>query len=1572
MRTQVAARNTAHIKTIQFGVLSPEAVRGMAVCEITEAKARDKQHKPIVGGLLDPSMGTVDHHMRCATCGGDTQTCPGHFGFIELARPVFHAGFFPMVMRILRCVCFACSRLLVDDSDPHFVSAQTLVGVSRFKAVAACAKTKCVSARGCGSSQPKFSKTSDMKIVMEVTDGSMGAERKRTLTAEQVHTIFRNISNEDCILMGLDPHTARPDWLILTVIPVPPPAVRPSVTISGYAPSEDDLTRKLVDIIQANRLVKSVNGVAAHMIAEHLDLLQYHVASFFNNQISGLPEAQLRGGKPLKTLRQRLIGKEGRLRGNLMGKRTDFSARSVITPDPNIGVAELGVPMTIAKNLTFPEHVTPFNFEKLQDRVRNGPDNHPGAKFIIRSDGTVHDLRFVSRDADKHLELGYIVERHLEDGDTVLFNRQPSLHKMSMMGHHIKVLPFSSFRLNLSVTTPYNADFDGDEMNIFVPQSQVARAEVEQIMMVPRQMISPQGNKPVMGLVQDSLLACFLFTSRSVFIEKDVMMNLIMWITDFDGCIPAPAIMKPKELWTGKQLFSLILPKINLETKSSTHQDGDDLISEDDTKVLIENGDLVCGILDKKTLGASGGGVVHIMWLEKGPEATQRFLSQGQQLVNYWLLQRGFTIGISDAIANAKTMTFVRKTINKAKEQVKNIVMTAQQGELESQPGRTTMETFEQRVNRVLNQARDNAGTFAQTHLASDNNVKATVEAGSKGSFINISQMMACVGQQNVDGKRIPFGFYKRTLPHFTKEDYGPESRGFVENSYLQGLTPQEFFFHAMGGREGLIDTAVKTSETGYTQRKFIKVMEDVMVRYDGTVRNGSNQVIQFSYGEDGLDGCFVEMQAMPTLRMSDAELRSKYYEPLYKYTDSATRMLLDEEFQQITRDRDFLRKVHEIKDKNEDRYALPVNVQRLARNARVLFHIEDAATDLSPQTIIGSLKALETRLGHRAQLFFILVRSTFSSAQCLCEYNLSVPAFAWVMGELENNYNKSLVAAGEMVGCIAAQSVGERVTQMTLNTFHYAGVSAKNVTLGVPRLKELISVSKQIKTPTLTVYLKPGIREDADKVKAVQASLEHATLHTVAVQTEILYDPDPLTTVVEEDLDFVQCYNELPDEVIDPQQLSRWVLRIELDRFTMIDKNLSMFDVVSAIRSAYKSSVQVFGNDDNAPKLILRIRSVRESDQSVDDDNELLVRLEYHLLHHLTLKGIPKLEKVYMRKSTLACFTEDGKQDVQEWILETTGIALLAVMSNENVDATRTITNDLVEAIEVLGIEAARTVLLEELRKVIAFDGSYVNYRHIALLCDVMTVRGSLMPINRHGVNSMNVGPLAKCSFEQTVEVLTDAATYSSVDHLRGVSGNIIAGQLAPMGTGIFDLVLDTEMLKDAVEPERDELFTEPVDYISVAQATPFEQTTPRGQWGASPVSGAFSPTAGSPFSPTMHVASFSPLYTSPVSPARVGYSPTSPSYGSTSPAYSPASPAYSPTAASPAMGYSPTSPSYSPTSPSYSPASPSYSPTSPSYSPTSRYSPTSPSYSPTSPRYQPTPRTMSPAYSPTMSDKQ
>jgi DNA-directed RNA polymerase II subunit RPB1 len=996
-------------------------------------------------------------------------------------------------------------------------------------------------------------------------------------------------------------------------------------------------------------------------------------------------------------------------------------------------------------------------------------------------------------------------------------------------------------------------------------------------------------------------------------------------------------------------------------------------------------------------------------------------------------------------VPDPETVIRIQEAVDTKKKEVEEISKQAYNEQLEPAPGMNVRQTFESKVMNALNQARDQAGAATENSLKDLNNAITMARAGSKGSTINIAQMTAIVGQQAVEGKRIPFGFKYRTLPHFAKDDYSAPSRGFVENSYLRGLTPTEFFFHAMAGREGLIDTAVKTAETGYIQRRLVKALEEVTVKYDTTVRDSRGNIVQFIYGEDGLDGQHIENQKVDIITMSDKAFndrfavdimsgdvsfwRGKLLQAREIQGDTELQEMFDEELEALRESRDFLRKMGKG---TEDSMQLPLNIGRIIDQAQKNFKIRRGdKTDLDPRHALTSVKQLLDRLvvvrgedaiSQEAQsnatfLIKAQLRSRLAYKRLILEHGLNRLAFDNIIGGVESRFIAAQANPGEMVGVLAAQSIGEPATQMTLNTFHFTGVSAKNVTLGVPRLKEILNVSQNIRTPSMTVYQLPENTGDKESAKLLRSRVQHTNLRSVAETCELWYDPVIEDTIIPEDADMVESYFIIPEDGDqDLSAHSKWLLRITLSRPKLLDKGLNIQDVASKIKSTYGKDLSIIFSDINADEQIIRVRLVQNYGKDEDDerkeDDEILRRFLNEMLDHLTFHGVPGVSRAFIDQKSRAIIADDNslfmtRSDPRcnEYVLETSGSSFAKVLTIEGVDTTRTYTNRFTEVFEVLGIEATRAAILRELTQVLSFDGSYVNARHLGILCDVMTARGYVMAVTRHGINKSDTGALMRCSFEQTVEILLEAAAAGELDDCRGVSENLILGQVAPVGTGTMEILLDQAMLNSVVSDNANlglggAIGVKGAQQLLDGSSTPYDSGSPlqdNGYLGSPDYGASFSPIAASGsetpggfseyqpgfggaggFSPygARSPGGYSPASpfggTSPSSPVfspSAGYSPTSPQFGATSPGFGPTSPSFSP--ASPA--FTPTSPAYSPTSPGYqaSPTSPSYSPTSPNYSPTSPAygSPTSPSYSPTSPAFSPTSPTSptSPVYSPT-----
>lgn len=946
------------IAQINFGLLSPENIRKMSVTKIVTPDTYDEDGYPIEAGLMDPRLGVIDPGLRCRSCGSKGGDCQGHFGHINLARPVIHVGFADTIHKILRSTCSSCGKVLLTDSEREFYMGKLDARIQNEESITDIIKEiytlarrddcphchqeaeirknaefmiqsseeileemgegmdadskkniedliqklveleeKRVSAGKIDDVEPNGEITSIKEVTEELIKAvkdikgkneevtkelqefvePIYQEAKRAqqrtiqedikidkpvslvegnykLTPSEVREWLEKIPEEEYYLVGINPKIAKPEWMVLTVLPVPPVTVRPSITLETGERSEDDLTHKLVDILRINqRLKENMEAGAPQLIVEDLwELLQYHVTTYFDNEASGVPPARHRSGRPLKTLAQRLKGKEGRFRSNLSGKRVNFSARTVISPDPNISINEVGVPEMIATEVTVPVYVTDWNIEQMKKHIENGSKNHPGANYVIRPDERKIRVYDETKESIlEKLEPGYVVERHLMDGDVVLFNRQPSLHRMSMMAHEVKVLPHKTFRLNLCVCPPYNADFDGDEMNMHVFQTEESRAEAKSLMRVQEHILSPRFGGPIIGGIHDHISGGYLLTrDGSVFKEDDVFQMVRK------SQLPLP---EPKNRdWAGKEIFSLLLPDdLHMVYKAEICRKCDECLREEcknDAYVVIENGELIMGAIDEKAFGAFSGKILDSVVKQYGTDRAREFLDSATKLAISGIMKRGFTTSTADEEIPREAKDRIEELLSNAEKKVEQLIEAYHNEELEALPGRSLRETLEMKIMQVLGEARDKSGEIAESYFGMDNHAVIMALTGARGSMLNLTQIAACVGQQSVRGGRIERGYRNRTLPHFQEGELGAKASGFVHSSYKSGLDPLEFFFHAMGGREGLVDTAIRTAQSGYMQRRLVNALQDLNVNEDGTVRDNRGVVIQTRYGEDGID----------------------------------------------------------------------------------------------------------------------------------------------------------------------------------------------------------------------------------------------------------------------------------------------------------------------------------------------------------------------------------------------------------------------------------------------------------------------------------------------------------------------------------------------------------------------------------------------------------------------------------------------------------------------------------------------------------------------------------------------
>ncbi|KAK4140556.1 uncharacterized protein C8A04DRAFT_31893 [Dichotomopilus funicola] len=1490
-KEQLVDQLPKRFKSLKFGIQSHQDIVSQGVLEVSDNLLYDVENRRTAfpHGPLDPRLGTssTNRESKCGTCHLAVQECPGHFGHVRLPLPVFHIGYLRYIQSTLQNICKDCARVLLQETERRqFLKELRRPGIDNLRRSAILKKIneQCRKARTCpycGSIQGVIRKLSVMKLVHDKFsaytkstaqkkippeskvefDASFDQAKKYTPELEK-HTrkamddlnplkvlhLFKAISQTDCELLGLDPSEGRPDMFLWQYVPAPPICIRPSVAQEN-ASNEDDITSKLSEIIlYAGHLRESLKkGVALPVIMEQWEFLQLQVGMYVNSDVPGLYQPGF--GKPIRGFCQRLKGKQGRFRGNLSGKRVDFSGRTVISPDPNLSIEQVAVPQLVAKNLTYPERVNHANIEKLRERVITGPTVWPGAQGIIKKDGVKYNLNFGRESArEKHassLEYGDVVERHLEDNDIVLFNRQPSLHKLSIMSHLVKVRPWRTFRLNECVCTPYNADFDGDEMNLHVPQTEEARAEAINLMGVKNNLITPKNGEPIIAATQDFITAAYLLSGKDRFFDRTAFTYICtqMLLGDTYLELPPPAIMKPKALWTGKQIFNVLMRPnkespvlVNLEAKNkifSKKKDGQiPDMDIDDAFLVVRNSEVMCGRMDKATVGGGKkNSVFYVILRDFGPDHAAAAMNRLAKLCARTLTLRGFSIGVGDVWPSLSLTDHKAQLVEDAYKKCDDLIETYRQGKLEKAAGCNLEETLENSISGILSKVRQQAGNYCVENLSNNNAPLIMAKSGSKGSDINVAQMVACVGQQIIGGKRVPDGFQDRSLPHFHKNARQPPSKGFVRNSFYTGLVPTEFLFHAISGREGLVDTAVKTAETGYMSRRLMKSLEDLSTQYDDTVRTSEGGIVQFQYGADRLDPVDMEGEAKPvdfgrTWNHAQSITWSNSESSLLPWqVQTLSKEILDEERKKYVRrhlvtneeikyDDETIRKSmdHDVLiaiDEHESARVYLNTIRDYVQGRAMKLAKARKAVGLDPcvkdEKMQGELEAWQPAVqdvsemeidiieGPRDASEYVLAdlrreidgddeldsvaRQAKSEAKALSHVDRAAKVSERTLRQFIqmclHKYKKARVEPGHAVGAVGAQSIGEPGTQMTLKTFHFAGVAGMSITQGVPRIKEIINASKLISTPVITCKLENN--QDMKAARVVKGRIEKTYISDVISFIDDEWLPDVAKIVLQVDLQALSdmqlgiSIKDIADAIIRAKKLKLKIeaddLRIGSDRVEVIVRN-TWQDVTAQRKAARVRAAAI-------EKGQLISATLDESAA----DFQLRVNFLKRMLPQVPISGYPEAARAIIQTDE-----KDGNTVLVE------GYGLRACMTTEGVIGTKCITNSVMECRDVLGIEAARTTIAVEIGAVM--KEMAIDPRHMELLADVMTYKGEILGITRFGLAKMRDSVLQLASFEKTPDHLFDAAAGMKKDRIQGVSECIIMGQSMSIGTGAFQVV--------------------------------------------------------------------------------------------------------------------------------------------------------------------------------------
>lgn len=1277
-------------------------------------------------------------------------------------------------------------------------------------------------------------------------------------SARAAYTILSGITPEDCELLGLDNRYSRPESMIYINFGVIPPNNRPAVSGGTNQRKDDDLTTILTFVVSANNDLE--NAILEKKPKEVIDQ-RINILTAFTNLVNANKQKTNsfyhihHNGTPLMGISERINRKGGRIRGNELGKRVEASARTVISPDPKVWIDELGVPIEICKILTVAEVVTPYNKHYLGKLVANG-SKWPGANMIIQKNANTgrtetRKIANISNPGELDLHVGDIVERHLQYGDPVAFNRQPSLHKLSILGH--KVVPIensNTFRMNPPVVSGYNADFDGDEMNIHVPQHSESIVELEELVLLSKGgIINPANSRSIIGAIQDNIIGTAMLTHSSTRLNKSELQTLAIEIKNFDGRLPEPAghdKVTGKPYWFGRQVISLFLPAINLVKKSTTAENLEDEIDKIDATVIIKDGVLLQGILDKNTIGPNkANSLIQLINNDCGPDHVRQFMADLQNVVNRWITIRGISLSIGEMINTPEADREIKAKVNEILQEADEKLAKIDAGLIVPAFGRTMAEQHEVESLEVLNGALGETARIAlKQYSLLESGYKALIATGSKGKIAeNLGKTSGAIGSQVVGGLRLKM-LEGRTLSIFSRGDTSPAARGFVVSNYIDATDPGGYFSDSAAGRKGVIDTATGTQISGYIARRLSKALEDILVRYDMTVRNGTGKILQPLYGYDGFSCTALEEQKLITLKLDDAAVRElvwfdikkdlkpvlssgRYKSAVIKRDIGYIQSLIDNEHAQILQDRDWLRQTR-FKSTNkmlDDKVSLPIDFRRILTNARSieLYGSKKWKTDLDPEYVIITVKqVIETLPGlfinpEFAEKYGIpdrfniainvlkrLIRMHMSSKRVIFEYKLDKATFDSVVKQILSIFIRSIADPGETVGMVAAHSFAEPGTQMTLDTFHASGVqSASKVTAGGIDLFDtyLRASAKKLKRNAITILrFNESLIDNMEYARILASEIDHIRLEEIYMDQRVLVEPagsDPTVTHYGPDIEWLSSFFR---NTVGPkpkyEATSRFVIRFELDRKKFYHHRLNMSYIRERIEQFEPNVLYVTNSNDNYDSLVLRVHiAIGNVTKKYDTQFDLAKRYASRLLENLVLRGVDNIVASDILHHNFEYIDPEtgGIASKKEWHIRTYGSNLKQFHYFKHIDHSKIYSTDLREVFEVYGIGAARECLYEAFTALYGDYGVSIDEHHMSVLCDMMCHEGNFTPIYRSGFSNSSMStPYCQISFEEMTNQLAKHSLKATLDPLTGVSGNIAIGRAFVGGTNSFELVYD------------------------------------------------------------------------------------------------------------------------------------------------------------------------------------
>lgn len=1510
--------HVGRMSSLHFGLLSGTEIKKISKVNVIHPEA---QKGGIVqeGGVMDKSMGSAEKDKACLTCSNDVSNCPGHTGHIDLKGQIYNPLFMNQIVEVLRCVCFHCSLLLTDktkkefehlgkipNSKSRFDTLKKLIGKPDPNTICKGNFNRSTkSYEGCGGVQPIYRRESNNKFVIDVEFNMTSPafdivglnkketkikKNKKTLSMKQVYDILRSIRKEDWYFLGFDGAMNSPEALMHTAILVPPIPNRPSNKSNHVTRRENEQTQQLSELVKnnnTNHKRREKNTYSNNNVSEkgkknniprnyEEDLLTlttslagYYDSDSVSEKMTVGTNTQKMPNKNTGGRFQYIQQKTGLLRNHLLGKRSEMCFRSTISPDPRLSLNECALPLEFAHQLPKTVCINNFNYEEYTRLLIEFDWEDPKFSLLV-SDENKNFQEITKENLSRILPLkvGWYLKVPLVDGDCVSLNRQPSLHAPSIQAFKAIFKKGSTIRINECICPPFNADFDGDEMTGYVETTIQGKAESLDLMLVEKNMITSQNGNPCMGLVQNGLTGAYLLSQKDTFFSKHEAFNYFMMSSNWGiQDPPAPAIIKPTCLWTGKQIHSYLLPDDFVwEGESSSYKhlgksnpvinglrDGDIWTSSiketehtvakwfnhNDTHVQVLKGEHISGSLCKLSIGTSSGSIIHYLFNHYGSTTNRLYIENLQKICIDYIQHKGLSVGLQDLeMPTIHTVVKNRRKMDQAERILK-----------EWKDSGMSTKDYENYANLALNAARNDISEGTLRDMKNRNSLKIMVSAGAKGSPGNIAQIGKIHGQLTISDQRVENGLKERVMSCYEVGDRSAEACGFIMSNFMVALNPVEYFQTAQATRKALIDSVNKTSTTGYMQRRIVKAAEDAIIKEDGTVRDALGQIAQFQYGCDSLDGKSLEMQTIPWMKMNESQFEKEYLwddqtvqtcQQFYPTKDHQNWLIAEKN--RLIKDQTYKSKLkYHLKSAINSDFVMKRFTTSKPRNWQ---------SDMKPNEVAQLVYILQLCMWKEAKNFTItweaivaiVLRSNMSSKRVLQVYRMDRKEFHAALLECMIMFLRSIGCSGYAAGIVAGQSLGQAITQMTLNTFHAAGKSEFNVVMGIPRMQEITNQPKEQKSPSMTLYLKAPYSSNYSTAKKVASSLVYNPLKSYVVKKEFLFKPyarkvteaewesfaaaptpevlpgfrladmpfDRLVNTYTDynDINFADknavndiMFSAIPDNLPSKKlQFSPWVMKFWINKEKLKQEGRSLYSIVQLLESKFKNRLIVQYSDEWSEHCFLQIRNLFEFGGSKYIAEESAA----YLLNNVIINGYPEIKNVYVKK-------EDS-----EFIITTEGSNLKAAFLHPLIDRKKSFTNSIPETNSVLGIQAAKKLIEHQLHAVLSSFKIHVESRHMILISDIMCHKGSIMPLTRFGLKGMHTGVLTKASFEETKDVIKDAARFGFCENIKGSAACIIVGNMPPIGTGVVDVLPDVERFVNAVDNGDEKLSSELVEKLT------------------------------------------------------------------------------------------------------------------------------------------------------------